>query len=91
MIVLVTYDISENRTRARLHKYLKEFGLNTQLSVFECDLDTQGLNRLAAKARELIDPDTDSVRFYRLCAGCQSKVMISGQGLKLTQLDFLIC
>lgn len=90
MIVLVTYDISDNRTRGRLHKFLKEFGLNTQRSVFECDLDGKGLARLVAVARGLIDADTDSVRFYRLCASCQRKVTISGLGLKVTQLDFLI-
>ncbi len=90
MIVLVTYDICDNRARGRLHKILKEFGLNTQRSVFECDLDAEGMARLVALARALIDLDTDSVRFYRLCAGCQRKVAISGQGLKVTQLDFMI-
>lgn len=90
MIVLVTYDISKNRTRTRFHKFLKEFGLNTQKSVFECEIDGDGLKRLVAVAATLIDKDTDSVRFYRICAGCQRKVTISGLGLKVTQLDFLI-
>lgn len=90
MIVLVTYDISDNRTRGSFHKFLKEFGLNTQKSVFECELDGDGLRRLVATARLMINAATDSVRFYRVCAGCQRKVEISGLGLKITQLDYLI-
>lgn len=90
MIVLVTYDISSNRTRGHFHKFLKEFGLNTQKSVFECELDGEGFRHLVATATALIDKSTDSVRFYRVCAGCQRKVSISGLGLKVTQLDFLI-
>lgn len=90
MLVLVTYDICDNRSRGRLHKLLKEYGLNTQRSVFECDLDAEGLRRLAVQVGAMIDAECDSVRFYRLCATCQRKVVISGQGLKVTQLDFML-
>jgi CRISPR-associated protein Cas2 len=90
MIVLIAYDISSNKKRGRLHKFLKEFGLNTQKSVFECELDKEGLAHIASFAGKLIDPDTDSVRMYRICAGCMRKVRISGQGIKITQMDFMI-
>lgn len=90
MIVLITYDISSNRKRAWLHRFLKEFGLNTQKSVFECDLDQDGLKRVVGYCRSLIDCRTDSVRFYRVCSRCLRKVRISGRGLKITQLDYLI-
>jgi CRISPR-associated protein Cas2 len=90
MIVLISYDISSNKTRARLHRFLKEFGLNTQKSVFECDLDRDGLNMVIGYCRKLIDYRTDSVRLYRVCSRCLRKVRISGRGLKVTQLDYLI-
>ena len=90
MIVLVSYDISANKKRGEFHKFLKEFGLNTQKSVFECELDREGLAHIASFARKLIDPATDSVRMYRICAGCMRNVRISGQGVKVTQLDFMI-
>lgn len=90
MHVLVSYDISRNKTRARFHKFLKEFGLNTQKSVFECDLDDQGIAWVLKEARQHLDPATDTLRLYRICAGCQRKVVISGLGLKVVQLDFAI-
>ncbi|MBP9021489.1 MAG: CRISPR-associated endonuclease Cas2, partial [Syntrophobacterales bacterium] len=33
MIVLVTYDITDPKRLQNLHKFLKEYGLNTQKSV----------------------------------------------------------
>jgi CRISPR-associated protein Cas2 len=90
MIALVAYDISRNSARTRLHKYLKEFGLNTQKSVFECDVDEQAVRRILSRARELMDEETDSLRVYMVCAGCVRKVQISGQGIKVTQLEYAI-
>lgn len=90
MIVLLTYDISSNRTRGRFHRFLKEFGLNTQKSVFECDLDPEGLDRIVTCAGVMINPATDSVRIYRICAGCLRKVRVSGRGIKLTQLEYMV-
>jgi CRISPR-associated protein Cas2 len=90
MIVLISYDISSNKKRGQFHKFLKEFGLNTQKSVFECELDQEGLGTIANFAQDLIDPETDSVRMYRICAACTRKVRISGMGIKVTQLDFMI-
>jgi CRISPR-associated protein Cas2 len=90
MIAVIAYDISSNRRRGRLHRGLKEFGLNTQKSVFECEIDDNGLARVLALARRLVDPETDSFRVYRLCSRCQRKVAVSGQGIRLVSLDFAV-
>mgnify|MGYP002412392494 CR=1 FL=1 len=87
---MISYDISKNRTRARFHKFLKEYGLNTQKSVFECDLDDAGVARILAEARAELDTATDTLRMYRICVRCQRNVTVSGQGLKVVQLDYLI-
>ena len=90
MNVLITYDISSNKKRGKLHRFLKEFGLNTQKSVFECELDEAGLSRIISYCKAVINPGTDSVRMYRICAGCLRKVQISGLGIKITQLEYMI-
>jgi CRISPR-associated protein Cas2 len=90
MLAIVTYDIVSNRRRGRLHRYLKEFGLNTQKSVFECEVDKETLLRLVAGARQYLDAEEDSFRIYRACAACQRQVAISGQGIKLLTLDFMV-
>jgi CRISPR-associated protein Cas2 len=90
MIVLLTYDISDNRTRARFHRYLREYGINSQKSVFECLLDPEGIKAVVSTAAQVIDPKTDSVRLYRICSRCMNRVMVSGLGIRITQLDYMI-
>lgn len=90
MIVLIAYDISSDRARAKFHKFLKEYGLNTQKSVFECDVDEQAIRDIKARAASLIDENSDSVRLYRICSSCARKTVISGQGIKVTNLDYTV-
>jgi CRISPR-associated endoribonuclease Cas2 len=55
MIVLVTYDITDPKRLNRTHKFLREFGLNTQKSVFECDIDREGIKRIRVYCKENLD------------------------------------
>jgi CRISPR-associated protein Cas2 len=90
MIVLITYDITDPRRLQKLHHYLKEFGLNTQKSVFECDIDDSGIRQIRGYCKDYLDLNTDSVRIYKICSQCIGKVVLSGLGLKVTQLDYMI-
>ena len=90
MITLITYDITEPKRLNNMRRFLKEFGLRTQKSVFECDIDDVAIRRIRAYCRDNLDLDKDSVRIYRICNRCINKVDISGLGLKVTQLDYMI-
>lgn len=90
MISLITYDISDDSTRRNFHAFLKEFGLNTQKSVFECEIDEYALKKIKAKANSIINQETDSVRIYRLCSRCVKKTQISGLGIKVISLDYMV-
>jgi CRISPR-associated protein Cas2 len=90
MIALVAYDVSKNSRRAALHRFLKEYGLNTQKSVFECEVDREGLERIALFARNIIDFETDTVRIYLVCSRCMRKVEVIGSGVKLENLDYMV-
>lgn len=89
MYVVVTYDISEDKRRTKIHKILKSYGQWMQLSVFECNLtDTQYAN-LRARLSKMIKPEQDSIRFYFLCACCQGKVeRIGGELLRDESIFF---
>ena len=90
MITMVTYDITDPKRLKRLHKFLKEFGLNTQKSVFECDIDDSALKKIRQYCKESLDLDEDSVRIYKICSRCMNHVGLSGQGMKITQLDYMV-
>ena len=71
MLVLITYDVSvttdEGKKRLRkVAKHCVNFGQRVQNSVFECLLDPIQLADLKHKLEKTIDPETDSIRFYRL-------------------------
>lgn len=90
MITLVTYDITEPKRLKKMHAFLKEFGLNTQKSVFECDIDEPALKRIRQYCKEKLDLDSDSVRIYKICSPCMSKVSLSGVGVKVSNIDYMI-
>ncbi len=90
MNTVITYDISSNKTRTRLHKFLKELGIHSQLSVFECRLDDREIRQIRRYCRDNIDFATDSVRIYKVCSGCARKALVQGQGVTFSQLDWVV-
>lgn len=74
MYVVVSYDISEDKRRSKIHKILKSYGQWMQYSVFECDLTETQYAKLRSRLHKLINPEQDSIRFYFLCRCCQDKV-----------------
>ncbi|CAM4434570.1 CRISPR-associated endonuclease Cas2 [Paenibacillus sp. FSL K6-1122] len=83
MLILITYDVStiDSEGRRRLSKVAKkcvDHGQRVQNSVFECILDAAQFRRLRFELEELIDKDTDSLRFYNLGDNYKSKVQHVG-------------
>lgn len=71
MHVLITYDVATvdkdgQRRLRRVAKACENWGQRVQNSVFECKLDPAQYVRLKAQLGEIIDPRTDSLRFYLL-------------------------
>lgn len=79
MLVLVCYDVSTETTagRRRLRQVAKacqDHGVRVQFSVFECTVDPAQWTALRARLLGLIEPETDSVRFYLLGSSARHKV-----------------
>jgi CRISPR-associated protein Cas2 len=84
MFVVISYDIQNDKRRAKIHKCLKSFGQWVQFSVFECELEKTDYIRLRDRLDRTIDKEAgDSVRFYFLCERCTISVERIGgeQGL----------
>lgn len=89
MHVVITYDISEDKRRTKIHKILKSYGQWMQFSVFECSLTATEYARLRNRLSELIKPDADSIRFYFMCECCQAKVeRIGGESVRDNTIFF---
>ncbi len=65
-LVLVIYDITDNKRRTRMVKCLEGYGLRVQKSAFEANLTRKIYEAMVEKASRLIDVKTDSLRIYML-------------------------
>jgi CRISPR-associated protein Cas2 len=90
MFVVVSYDISEDKRRTKIHNILKSYGQWMQYSVFECALSQTEYAKLRSRLSKLIQPDRDSIRFYFLCGCCQGKVeRIGGEMVRDNTMFFV--
>ena len=74
MLVIVAYDLSDDRRRTRLHDTLKQFGRHVQKSVVECWLEPREVLWLKQAIYEIVKERTDEVKFYYLCEACKRRV-----------------
>jgi CRISPR-associated protein Cas2 len=81
MRTVICFDVSDDRKRYRLVKVLLGCAERVQKSVFEArKLNEAAFLRLRSRAERIIDPKTDSLRYYRLCAACVPRVEHHGAG-----------
>ena len=79
MLVLITYDVNtetaEGKTRLRkVAKQCVNHGQRVQNSVFECILDNAQCVLLKSILADIINEETDSLRFYYLGNKYKTKV-----------------
>jgi len=79
MYILVTYDVSTTTPagKSRLRRAAKtclDFGQRVQNSVFECKVDPAQLVALKTRLLDIIDEESDSLRFYHLGSNWQHRV-----------------
>lgn len=79
MLILITYDVStgnsEGKRRLRkVSKVCQNYGQRVQNSVFECVVDAAQFAVLKIELSNLIDPEEDSLRFYKLGNNYKTKV-----------------
>ena len=79
MMVLVTYDVSTatpagRRRLFRVARTCEDYGQRVQNSVFECQVDPTQWAQLRLRLLDIIDPDTDSLRYYFLGSNWQRRV-----------------
>lgn len=90
MITLISYDVRNPRRLKKLHKFLTAYGINTQKSVFECEIDTAQIAEIREYCFSNLKVKQDSVRIYRICANCANRVDMLGIGIKVTNQRFAI-
>jgi CRISPR-associated protein Cas2 len=81
MLVLVVYDIPDDRRRDRLATFLEGYGRRVQKSVFECFISLAEMKKLHNQVKRRVKPTEDDVRFYWIAADCLPKALTIGSAM----------
>ena len=73
-MIVVSYDISNDKLRTKFAKFLSKFGHRLQYSVFEIDTSERLLNNIEAEVKNNFErkfSDSDSIMIFRLSNSCK--------------------
>lgn len=83
-MLVVTYDVNVSspdgaRRLRQVAKACERCGVRVQNSVFEVNVDAAHLAVLKAELGAIMDPEQDSIRFYRLGNSYANKIDVMGR------------
>ena len=78
MLILVAYDIANERRLARVARVCEDFGVRVQYSLFECRLDEAEFTRFWRRLLTTIDDGEDRIIAYKIDARCAKETMTAG-------------
>ncbi len=90
MFTVVAYDITDDDRRRRVSETLENYGTRVQASVFECHLTPAQRTELQERIEGLIEPETDNVRYYRVCQDCLAQSVVVGPVPLTTDPDYYL-
>lgn len=78
MLVLVVYDIPDDKRRTRLATFLEGYGRRVQYSVFECFMSLSDMKKMHEVLQRKIKSDEDNVRLYWITRDSFQKALSIG-------------
>jgi CRISPR-associated protein Cas2 len=78
MLILLGYDIANQKRLAKVAKTCEDYGLRVQYSFFECHLDDDSFDTLWLKLLDLIDEENDRLVAYRIDAKSAKSTLTAG-------------
>jgi len=69
-LILIIYDIVNDKRRRKMVKCLESYGIRVQKSAFECYVNDTMYKNLLKKLEQIIDEKEDLLRVYRLTNRC---------------------
>ena len=83
MQYLICYDISENKIRRKVMKYLESFGWRVQYSVFSCETTEKKMISIKQHLLQLTEKSEHCMLLITpMCRTCQAKVWAKGSPLE---------
>lgn len=86
-LILVIYDVVDNKKRYRIAKRLKGYGEWVQRSAFECHLTLRQYEKMIQDILPFFDFEQDLLRIYKLTG--QTEIKVFGK-IEMTEEDDLV-
>ena len=80
MQYVICYDITDDRRRSHVASLLLDFGARVQESVFVAHLDEELAARMKDRLNRTVDGNWDKVHIFEICAACERRLTVIGQG-----------
>lgn len=90
MLVLVVYDIPDDKRRTKLATFLEGYGRRVQYSVFECFMDLSKMQKLYDALKRRVKPEEDNVRLYWITKDSFERALSIGSPPPEAPPDFYI-
>jgi len=91
MFYVVSYDITNNRRRSKVSKYLESYGIRVQYSVFETEINHDQLKKLIKGLKKIIKKNEDTIRIYPISKESRKFIVTIGRDKgKFYDQDFII-
>ena len=87
LLILIIYDMPDNKRRTRFFKFLQRYGFSVQKSAFEARLTKKKYQRLLEEIPKSISSD-DNVRVYKLKG--YGEVTTFGKGTQVNEEIIII-
>jgi|LakMenE18May11ns_1017448.scaffolds.fasta_scaffold8391159_1 CRISPR-associated protein Cas2 len=79
MNYIVTYDVRDDRRRARISALLAKNGVRIQRSVFQCVLESGEMAEIVSYCGGILDLDVDVLQVFTMCESCREHQVSLGQ------------
>ena len=80
MMYLICYDISEDKIRQKVVKYLEAFAYRHQCSVFSCKCSSAKMEHIKQVLREMLEEaDEPRLLIVPICCDCEQKIWKVGK------------
>jgi len=90
VLIVVSYDIADDRRRSWVAKTMEDYGRRVQFSVFECFLQEDRLQKMKTTLAKFMNLSEDSVRIYRLCRKDRETIEVLGKGTVHGEEDVVV-
>ena len=90
MMVLIVYDIPDDKRRLKLANFLEGRGRRVQESVFECFILLEQMPRLFDRIEKLVEESEDNVRLYWIPRDALPRTLTVGSPMPEPPPDYYI-